>query len=108
MTERDGPVLGGKVRHYRKLRGMTQEELAEKVGVAPAHIANIERGNKGASVEVLRHICRHLQIGMADVLPGEGDDSDLRERLIAEVTGVMNALDTERLRVVREIVGALK
>ena len=32
--------IGLKIAYYRKLRGLTQEELAEQVGVTPAFIGH--------------------------------------------------------------------
>lgn len=35
--------IGLKVAYYRKLDGMTQEELAEKVDISPNHLSKLER-----------------------------------------------------------------
>ena len=32
--------IGLKIAYYRKLRGLTQEELAEQVGLTPAYIGH--------------------------------------------------------------------
>ena len=102
-------VFGNKIRYYRKLRALTQKDLAKTVGINPTHLSNVELGKKGVSLEVLQHICKILEICLADVLPERRpDESQLREELIAEVISVMNGLDTERLRTVRTMVGALK
>jgi transcriptional regulator with XRE-family HTH domain len=92
------------------LRNLTQEELAYQTGISPAHIANIEKGRKGVSLEVLRLICKKLGVSVTDVLPDEGHKEDLRlrERLIAETISVMNGLDTEKLGLVKTMVGALR
>ena len=37
--------IGLKIAYYRKLRGLTQEELAEQVGVTPAFIGHLEAPN---------------------------------------------------------------
>ena len=37
--------IGLKIAYYRKLRGLTQEELAEKVGLTPAYIGHLEAPN---------------------------------------------------------------
>ncbi len=34
--------LGLKIAYYRKLRGMTQEQLAEAAGVSPVFISHVE------------------------------------------------------------------
>ena len=37
--------LGLKIAYYRKLRGLTQEQLAERIGRTPAFIGHIEAPN---------------------------------------------------------------
>ena len=38
--------LGLKIAYYRKLRGLTQEQLAEKINRTPAFIGHVEAPNK--------------------------------------------------------------
>ena len=40
----DKKFVGRKIREYRKKANLTQEELAEKVGLCEKHIGQIERG----------------------------------------------------------------
>ena len=109
MSISTGVNIGDRIKYHRKLRDLTQEELAEKVGVAPTHITNIERGNKGVSLEVLLLICEKLEIGLPDILPEDRlDGSELREKLISEVVGTMNGLDMDQLGIVKMMVCALR
>ena len=34
--------IGLKIAYYRKLNGLTQEQLAERVGLSPGYISNVE------------------------------------------------------------------
>lgn len=47
--------IGLKIAYYRKLRGLTQEELAEQVGLTPAYIGHLEAPNisKALSLDTL-------------------------------------------------------
>ncbi len=56
--------LGLKIAYYRKLRGLTQEELAEKVGRAPAFIGHVEAPNisKAVSLDTLFDIAAVLDV----------------------------------------------
>ena len=47
---------------------MTQEELAEKVGVSVSFCANIERGKKGVSMFALRDFAEALGITVNQLL----------------------------------------
>lgn len=102
-------VLSQKLKHYRKLHNMTQMDLAYVIGVAPEHIANIECGRKGISLEKLILICRHFNISLADILPiDEQDDSVLRGRWIDEIKGAIDTLNTTELSFVKTMVCALQ
>jgi transcriptional regulator with XRE-family HTH domain len=44
-------AFGAKVRQIREFLGITQDDLAKRVGLARASIANIETGRQRASLE---------------------------------------------------------
>lgn len=56
--------IGLKIAYYRKLRGLTQEELAEQVGVTPAFIEHLEAPNisKALSLDTLFDIAAALGV----------------------------------------------
>lgn len=56
--------IGLKVAYYRKLRGLTQEQLAEKMGVATSFIGQIEAVNidKAISLNTLFRISKALEV----------------------------------------------
>lgn len=56
--------IGLKIAYYRKLRGLTQEELAELVEVTPAFIGHLEAPNitKALSLDTLFDIAAALEI----------------------------------------------
>jgi transcriptional regulator with XRE-family HTH domain len=43
-------ILGERIRHYRKQRGLTQKELDTKLRFADKYIASIEQGLRGSSL----------------------------------------------------------
>ena len=47
--------LGLKIAYYRKLRGLTQEELAERIDRSPAFVGHVEAPNikKAVSLDTL-------------------------------------------------------
>ncbi|WP_136513732.1 helix-turn-helix domain-containing protein [Geomonas edaphica] len=60
-------LLGFRIREVRKLRGLSQEKLAEKVGVDPKQISRIEGGKSAPSLDTLEAIAKHLQVEMKDL-----------------------------------------
>lgn len=62
--EREYLQIGLKIAYYRKLRGLTQEQLAERVGRTPAYIGHVEAPNisKAVSLDTLFDIAMVLDV----------------------------------------------
>lgn len=56
--------VGLKIAYYRKLRGLTQEELAERIDRTPAFIGHVEAPNikKAVSLDTLFAIAAVLDV----------------------------------------------
>ena len=56
--------LGLRIAYYRKLRGLTQEQLAEKIDRTPAFIGHVEAPNinKAISLDTLFDIAKALDV----------------------------------------------
>lgn len=67
--------LGLKISYYRKLRGLTQEQLAEQLGLTPAFIGHVEAPNiqKAISMDTLFDIAETLDVPVYKFLLFEDD-----------------------------------
>lgn len=54
--------LGLNIVFYRKARGYTQLQLAEKVGIDRSHMSSIELAAAGVSLDVIFSLCDALDI----------------------------------------------
>lgn len=78
--------LGKRLAFFRKLRGMTQAELAEKTSLSNNFIALIESGRRAPSFETLERLMEVLNVNVSQVFNfGEteeyGTTEEIRERL---------------------------
>lgn len=55
-------ILGLNIAYYRKMRGLTQEQLAEKAGVERSRISKTEIAWTGTSLDTLYRIADALEI----------------------------------------------
>lgn len=53
--------FGRRIREARKAKGMTQDELADKIGVSGSFLGHIERGTRVASLDTLVDLCNALE-----------------------------------------------
>ena len=76
----DREVLRKRITETRKSLGMNQAELAEKAGVTPAAISQIEKGTRVPTIPVLHRIANVLGVSL-DYLTGKTDTSKLQDLL---------------------------
>ncbi|MBI1330265.1 MAG: helix-turn-helix domain-containing protein [Alphaproteobacteria bacterium] len=61
-------TLGLNVRRYRKERGLSQEALADAVGLAVTYVGRIERGVRNPTLEVVERFAKILHVEPLDLL----------------------------------------
>lgn len=54
--------MGRRVRAFRKLKGFTQQELADSVGISLAVLGAVERGNRRLEDQILNKIADVLEV----------------------------------------------
>lgn len=59
--------LGKNLKKYRLESGLTQEELAEKVGIHPTYVGKLESGKNNPSAKLLFKISRALKIKLYNI-----------------------------------------
>ena len=59
--------LGKRLKEIRLSEGLTQEALAEKVGIHPTYVGKLEAGKSNLSVKLLFKISRALNVNLAQV-----------------------------------------
>ena len=100
--------LGQRVRRQRKRLGMTQKEVAEKVGISLPFYGHIERGSRKASLETVINIANALGVSADTLLQDSLDvmtkplasDACLSEHsrsLLNDIVGVLREHDIGRV-----------
>jgi transcriptional regulator with XRE-family HTH domain len=59
--------IGSNIAHYRDLRNMTQNQLAQKISISKDSLSRIERGcyNRNLSVVMLYRIAKGLDVDLS-------------------------------------------
>jgi transcriptional regulator with XRE-family HTH domain len=61
-------LFGSNVRIVRRLRDLSQEELAESAGIYRSHVTLIERGEINFSVDTMERVANALALEVRDLL----------------------------------------
>ncbi len=69
------------LRRVRRLRGYTQQELAQLVGVGSSSLGMYEQGRRNPKRETLRRLCEVLQVSLEDLTAATGTQEQSQELL---------------------------
>lgn len=103
----DPEKIGVFIRDVRKENGLTQEQLAEKLGVSQRSISRWETGKTMPDYSLLPSICEALEINMAELLSAERIEGDSVSKL--QVTAMAHNMISimNDNKNIRRIIGAV-
>ena len=67
-TDEINIIIGKKIKEYRELNKITQEDMARELDVVPNQYGRIERGENSCTISNLVKICNVLKISSDDIL----------------------------------------
>lgn len=105
MDEDRKKQIGLCVKHIRKMRNMTQEQLAESADLSVTFISNIENGKISISAETVIRLSVALKVS-SDRLLNIGSEKD--KNSIADFIKEYTADETELLLEIIELIMKLK
>ena len=100
-------IFGNNLHSYRKLRGLSQEQLSEKLDISVKHLSTMETGKVFASAELIEKISMELNVSISALFytPNEKsfDETDL-----AKITIILEEETTKALNLVKERISKVK
>ncbi|XID91965.1 helix-turn-helix domain-containing protein [Paenibacillaceae bacterium WGS1546] len=72
-------IIGERIRHYRTMKNLTQDELAERTGSTGSYIGRIERGERNFNLSTVEKICDELNISVFTLFAHEDTPDLLRD-----------------------------
>lgn len=105
-SEIDSISLGERIAYYRKAMKLTQEDLADCIGVSRTHISNIEIGKSIPSLIVLVNIANELRVGVDMLLVGSIDISKAKKDNLT-LTRIMEGCTYMEKRAIEKIISEI-
>lgn len=98
--------IGQRIRRFRKARGFSQEELAEKVDISVTHMSHIETGNTKLSLPVLVALSKALEVRTDELL--SDNNLGVRNAAIETIIRTLETCTTQQIRIIEDILPAIK
>ncbi len=97
--------FGAKIKRLRQKKGLTQEQLAEKIDIATRTLSGIETGENFVTAETLEKVFEALEVSSSELFAF--DHIKPQEELISEIIAdVQNLKDRNKIETIYKIIKA--
>ena len=98
--------IGQRIRKFRKAYNLSQEQLAEKVGISTTHMSHIETGNTKLSLPVFVEIADALCV-QTDELLHDMPQKD-KTAIKGELEEILDSCSMQDMHILEDVVKAVK
>lgn len=98
--------IGRRIRKYRKACNLSQESLADRVGISTTHMSHIETANTKLSLQVLCDIANELEVGIDDIVYGSSNVS--KTSIQNEISELLSSSSIRDLNIMLEVLKSIK
>ncbi|MCJ2189042.1 helix-turn-helix domain-containing protein, partial [Novosphingobium beihaiensis] len=74
MAENRPLYLGPRLRRLRRELGLTQQAMADDLGISPSYVALLERNQRPVTADMLLRLAKTYRLDIADIANDEGED----------------------------------
>jgi len=99
--------LGAMVKHHRVRAGLSQQDLADRIGKTSVTVSRIETGKSATKFEGLSSLASALGVDVRDLFGiGQFAASDGRADPLVAIIDQLSALNDAEIQVIAEIIGS--
>ena len=98
-------MIGARIKEIRTKKGITQEQLSERMEINPKYLSSIERGKENPTLNTLVRLSESLGVDLGEIFSFiEIEDPTERRALI---TSLLDEADSEQLKMIFKILSAI-
>ena len=94
-------LLGKRIRYLRRVKELSQENLAEKANISAKYLGEIERGQANLTIDVTEQLAAALKIEMTELFDyqHEADSKHIKSR----INTLIKEADSDDLKLIYRI-----
>jgi transcriptional regulator with XRE-family HTH domain len=98
-------MIGIRIAEIRKQKGLTQEVLADKMGVSPKYLSSIERGKENPTLNMLVNLADSLEVDLGQIFTFIQIEDPKKRKALLE--SLLKKADDEQLKMAIKIMKAV-
>ncbi|MCD8191159.1 MAG: helix-turn-helix domain-containing protein [Clostridiales bacterium] len=84
-----------RLKHLRKVEGISQEQLAAELNMSRSHLSHIEAGEKIGSVDFIVAVAEYFQVSLDYLILGKEKHSDRVKHDLRRVIKTLQVIESE-------------
>ena len=98
-------MIGSRIQEIRNKKGLTQDQLSEKVGISSKYLSSIERGKENPTLNTILKLARSLDVKPDEFFTHlEIEDPAKRKSMIIEM---LDEADENQLKLAYKVLSAM-
>jgi transcriptional regulator with XRE-family HTH domain len=97
--------IGQRIRKFRKAHNLSQEQLAEQIGISTTHLSHIETGNTKLSLPVFVKIAETLSIQTDELLHDSPQNVFNTKQ---EILDILDSCSSKEMLILKDILKSTK
>jgi len=100
--------IGNRLRHFRLLKGLTQTQFADELGIDSKYYSAVENSHRFFRLDTLIRVCKYYGITLNDLipLPLEDEDPHIKSKLLQSVTESLGQLSSKELSILQAVIAS--
>lgn len=98
--------IGQRIRKFRRAYNLSQEQLAERIGISTTHMSHIETGNTKLSLPVLVDIAKELNVQTDELIYDMPQIT--KTSLNAEIINLLSSCSVHDMHILLDTIKAVK
>ena len=99
-------LIGSRIKSLRRGKGLTQEALAERIGISSKYLSSIERGKENPTLDTLIQLASALNVELFEIFLYAHEISNSKE-LKEGIQSLIEEADMDKLRFVTKLLRAV-
>jgi len=98
-------AIGTRIQKIRNQKGLTQDQLSEKVNISPKYLSSIERGKENPTLNTLINIAEKLSVDVEEFFTEiQLEDPQITKEMVLALIGEANE---DQLKVIYKILSVI-
>lgn len=96
--------ISQKIKKYRLLNSMTQEQLAEQLSLDTQYYSQLERGERNFTIEKIVALCSIFHIGIEKIIDIRQDTSINTDEILSKILLQLKPLNYKQLVLIEKFI----